>query len=215
MSPEEAAATALACFHSAWQMSIEDYQNKKINAEACLQAAQYFHLRNELATKGDFSIFVECAVKLSEEDLVFFDTLVVHNGKVVLAVELKYRPKGKPTSAEVTADLNKLSFFRKWSKPGSKLSVLLRRYLTSNRSDVVEMTVAPTRRLVFAAFVQLGKMPQNEKDFWSKFGPLSENENWARRGKMPIKLSICLAQADADGTAVALQYGGKHTLPVQ
>ena len=213
MSPDQAAATALTCFYSAWQLSIKDYQDKEVNSEACLQAAQYFHLRNELAAKGGFSIYVECAVKFSVDDLVYFDTLVVYKRKVVLAVELKYRPKGCPKNFEVVADLNKLSFFRKWSEPGCKLPVLLRRYLTSNRSEVVEMTVAPTRRLVFAAFAQEGKLPQNEKEFWTKFGPSVKNEDWAIRDKMPIKLSICLAQAYADGSAVPLLYGGKHTLP--
>lgn len=212
MSPNDAANLALDCFKKAWLESIKDYGRKRINSEPCLQSAQYFHLRNQLTKKdADFKIFVECSVKLQGTELAYFDTLVAHKNKVVLAIELKYKPKSKPKDDDVVSDLNKLSSFKKWTSEEEKLEVNIRRYLGSERSDAVNMTVAPSRKIIFASFVKSDVFPSDEKTFWGKYGVRCADADWIKKRIIPYNLCICLAEASKDGTATPNIYGGRST----
>ena len=105
-----------------WSQASLEYSEQRVNSEACLQALLYWQLRNELdKTAKGFRIFINCWVVLENQKRVYFDTLVCFEKKVVLAVELKYKPNSKPKAAEVLNDLKKLAAFRRKSGPEETL----------------------------------------------------------------------------------------------
>jgi hypothetical protein len=199
---ENAVRTTVAAFKNAWKATISDYSKKKINSERCLQAALYFHLRKRLSSA--YVIYIEPAVRIGSGEKLFIDTLICRENTVLLAAELKYKPKHYPSKKNVASDLQKLMRFRNRRSKEDQVKVELRRYLAAEDDETIALSIAPNRRIVFASYCRDGVGSMNADSFWVAHRP------WLKRGRKkvtPPRLLVCLAKACNDGTAKPEFFG--------
>lgn len=100
------------------------YQEQLINSERSLQAAMWHELRQQFkrAKKSTFKIFVEPRIQLPstgrlEPRTVIPDLVVCNDRSVIAVVELKFSPKGAPSS------LKDFSTFRRMCLQHEKVDV--------------------------------------------------------------------------------------------
>jgi hypothetical protein len=202
---------ALRAAKKAWTRCCVDYNNYSLNSERCLQAAFYFHLRTGLQKAG-FTIFIEAKVtvppplpgKLArgvrppKNRNIFIDTLVCKGDRIILAIELKYKPKSKASVAGITKDLASLSHIRNQVLDGRMLRVELTRHTASlEENGALRLRVCPDARMLLGIFARTSYVDQlTEQDFWACH-PLPESARWAahKGKKLPPRLGLCLASA--------------------
>ena len=201
---------ALRGAQQAWKRCCSDYDAYAMNSERCLQAAFYFHLRTALQKAG-YTIYIEAKVivpspagsKIAKGAPppkvrnIFIDTLICKNNKIVLAVELKYKPKSKSSAIEIAKDLTSLSHMRNQVLEGKMLSVELARHTASKENGALRLRISPDARMLLGIFARSSYVDQlTEEEFWAAH-PLPESARWAtHKGKrLPPRLGLCLASA--------------------
>lgn len=194
-----------AAFIESWHDTLNDYAQRRINSEKCLQASLYAGLRTRL--KGDYRVFVEATVWPPEGSHQAIDLLICHNNYIVGAIELKYKPKVKIHRIGMYSDITKLLKLRNRRSTASKIKVEMRRYVGDTRKDKELFDFAPERRVIFGGYCQSEKGISS--DFW-KTHRAGFAEPLLSRRTPPAKLLICLARTDANLTVLSEIIGGKH-----
>lgn len=87
-----------------WELVRSEYRRGRINSERTLQAFLFRFLQDALP---DHNVFCEPGVDVSDVRAIP-DILVVEDGSVVAAVELKFKPQSYPVYEE---DLRKLGYY--------------------------------------------------------------------------------------------------------
>ena len=200
----------LLAFQKAWLNSTKDYAALRINSEHTLQAALYHHLR--LALPDGFSIFTEAVIRLPEQTAnetgkqkVVVDLLVSHARQIVAAIELKYTPRGRPAESAVKKDLLSLSRVTNRRDTKDRVAIEMPRF-RSEDADVLELSIAPQRKLVFAMYCKQEASEFDERKFWTWSKP--DTGYWADAKLQPRNLGVALARADKKGSAECEYFGG-------
>lgn len=202
---DDSCLRAEVAFVEAWIATLDDYRNKRVNSEACLQSALYSKLVFKLPPQTGFRVFVEASIRVAGLDRYFGDIVICHEKLVVAAVELKYKPKADPKKIAITADLKKLVILRNYKDKAKRVEIVLRRFQGKTKEDVESFTFAPSRRLIFGVYCSCNiAMLDN---FWQDYCPKPDDSK--RIGPFPPKLMICIAHTGR-GYAVAPEvFGGK------
>jgi hypothetical protein len=209
-SPDAPESTAFVeAFSSAWEESIKDYVARRINSEHCLQASLYLHLRSLLPV--GYRVFVEAVVRLGEagstdtgKSKVVVDLLIEHDGLVVGAVELKFTPRGEPTTDGVRKDLTSLAFLTSRRATEDRVRIEMPRFRHSEQGSL-QLKILPQRKLVFAAFCSDESSLLRRQHLWQRACP--QTGMWEGRPTHPKNLAVFLALTKGDGTALTEAYG--------
>lgn len=200
---------ALRAFQAAWESAVEDYAQRRINSEQCLQAALYAVLRQKLS--NEFFVFSEAAIRLSEAALglsnkrkVVTDLVVCHQDKLVLGIELKYLPRAEPSQETLAKDVMSLSHLTNRHERDQRARIEMPRHCHAD-GEALEFKVLTQRKLI-SAIVCSQDARLLEEAFWERHRPATGY--WADRDKMPMNLGLAIARAQPDGTAVSSYAGG-------
>ena len=206
---DEFCQTAESAFAKAWFETLAHYRLRRINSEACLQAALYAGLLTNLSE--DFRIFVNASILLPDGKRNYIDLLICHDRQVVAAIELKYKPKAEISKIKMYPDIDKLLNLRNYRSKDSRIQVHIQRYLGSSRTDKEEFAFASDRRLIFAGYCRAEAKPLNTSEFWQvhKLPLLAHARS---RRTIPPKLMVCLARTSKDLQAVTELYGGSKIM---
>ena len=204
-----ATTTALRAFQLAWQKVVDDYTQREINSEHCLQAALYRHLRNILP--NSFKIYAEAVVRLSKngkadtgKSNVVMDLLVCENITIVAAIELKYTPRTEPNAEKVKKDLTSLAHISNRKKLDDRVKIEMPRFRLSD-GETLELNIATQRKLIFAAFCSDEGTSLSEANFLQNFRP--DTGYWKNIKKLPPNLCVALARTADTGKASPIYYG--------
>jgi hypothetical protein len=218
-------------FKAAWEISVTEYEFRRINGEHTLQASLYRHMSDRLDAKKGYRIFTEASVlrgDLKSEDknkLVRseIDILVVHQSSdntpsvVVGAVELKFKSRGAPTENEVRTDLTRLSSIANRRKKDLRSKLYMHRMLSEDKKPE-EFLILPQKRLIFAAFCNSDhsaiEKRINPNHFWSAHKP--KKGRWENQRHWPPHLGVALAKTkpvpegrkNCEGLTVKEYFGG-------
>ena len=214
MTTRDTPSTSLVlfAFQLAWRRTIEDYEQRQINAEHCLQASLYRHLKNSLPSA--FSVFSEAVVRLGENAInetgkqkVVIDLLVCEHRTIVAAIEIKYTPRGEPNPDNVRKDLTSLSHITNRHRHADRVKIEMPRFRQTD-NDTLELSILSQRKLIFAAYCSDDSKNlsiQSVNSFWSNFQP--HQGYWKNTSTFPPNLCISLAAAGEDGTAKPVFFG--------
>ena len=208
----EETTRALRAFQFAWLASIEDYQNRKVNSEHTLQSALYHHLRSSLP--DNYNVYTEAVIRLSERTAdesarrkVVVDLLVCKEKEIIVAVELKYTPRGLPTLASLRKDVQSLSCISNRRESVDRVSIEMPRFREAD-SDSYPISISTHRKLIVAAFFDGREdCALSDDKFWPAVRP-EGGEYWSDFGQRPKNLGVALAQTDDNGKATAHYFGG-------
>lgn len=201
--------TVLRTFRAAWLATLDDYCNRRINSERCLQASLYRHLCNELSKiENAYRVFVEAVVLIpiqndegpdgqpkSKFKKVFIDTLICKGNSIVAAIEIKYVPRGNPKVSGIRKDLNSLSAIAKRKQIVDRIQIELPRY-RSDVAKVLELNIHPTRKLILAAYCK-GTARLKKEGLWQNHRP--DSGRWQSRKTVPPQLGAAFALTSKDG----------------
>lgn len=204
---EDPCITAEVAFVVAWTETLDDYRNKRINSESCLQAALYARLVSQLPHKDGFRVFVESSIRVAGVERYFGDLVICKSNFVVAAIELKYKPKVDMAKIAVPADLKKLLVLRNYREKAKRVEIILRRFQGATKADVESFTFIPNRRLIFGVFCAYNVALADRKAFWKKFGPKADDDKKVR--PFPPKLMICIGHTKAGYAVTPQVFGGK------
>lgn len=203
---------------TAWEACCKDYGELALNSERCLQAAFYHHLRQTFPKGAGFWICVEARVSVPQvpsddgqprpSRRVFIDTLVCRDDKVLLAIELKYKPRAAPGRAAVIKDLTSLSHMRNQVIDGKFLTVELARHTSSRAREGIKLRVLPDARMLLGIFASAAYVADLTEETFRAAHPLPDGIRWStdKAKRLPPKLGLCLAAA-AGETATAVFLG--------
>lgn len=222
-SSQEDVEAALRCVSEAWEACCADFNDQRLNSEACLQAAFYAHFRE--ACFDRYVVYVGVKVALppsksagskadSKKRHVFVDTVICSpedprgNGKskqeVLVSVELKYKPQVRPGAAGLKKDLKTLSQVRNQMVAGERFHIPIERH-TANTKRII---VSPHAKMVLGIFLSEDSRDDMKQNFWQDHKPTVEGERWAKRmRRLPPKLGVCFAFA-GDGCVAESCYLG-------
>lgn len=206
---------ALAALRGAWTAVCCDYGERKLNSEGCLQAALYFHLRRTLedheteeeqGSRG-FRVFVEALVTLPsvpadpEADepaagpsYIRVDMIVCKGSELVLAIELKYKPRVFPDYEDLRKDLTSLDQMRNRTRRDQRVTIELQRHRDTEAGDPLKLKISPEAKMVLGVFCS-DRHRVDLPSFWKEARPLAGR--WAKsfREHLPPKLGLCMAYA--------------------
>ncbi|CAN7384883.1 hypothetical protein [Variovorax sp. LjRoot178] len=207
---------ALAALRNAWIEVCRDYGERKLNSEGCLQAALYFHMRRileeqeaqeEQGSRGWFRVFVEAFVTLPgvpadpEADepaagpsCIRVDMIVCKGSELVLAIELKYKPRVFPDQDDLRKDLTSLDQMRNRTRRDQRVTIELQRHRDTEAGDPLRLKISPEAKMVLGVFCS-DRYRVDLRDFWTDARPLTGR--WAKsfREHLPPKLGLCMAYA--------------------
>lgn len=95
---------------AAWRHACDSYEKRQVNSEAGLLVHFCIGLAHRFKDKKR-QIFVQPHLKLAEGVGRYPDVLVCNRDRIVAVVELKFKPRGKPTIKEYEKDLGTLALF--------------------------------------------------------------------------------------------------------
>lgn len=195
---------ALRAFKKAWEEALVDYAERRLNTEACLQSALYASLRRLLAPP--FEIYVDAVVKMPKSDQpgakrkAEVDLLICHGDDIVAAIELKFAPRGKPSRQSVKKDVKSLTNLRNRRAKQEQVVIEMNRYRHEGL-PVRTLSIARTRKLVFAVFCQEEAPAFQTGAFWTAFRLDGQSVS------SPPQFAVAVAGADKDGAATARFFG--------
>ena len=202
MDPVECALGALRV---AWKEACIDYGARKLNSERSLQAALYFHMRSRLeAISPDFRIFIEAVVVVpavpagpdrdaESQRVIAIDTLVCLDRTILLAVEIKYTPRGFPNAEDLRKDLTSLDQIR--NRRGEGVRIELKRHRDTEVCNSLPLRISPDARMALGIFCS-DSWRIDLADFWEACRPRNAGR-WDKsfREHLPPKLGLCIAYA--------------------
>ena len=197
-------AVALQALQKAWAATARDYDLRRLNSERCVQASIYHHLRKELKAPG-FTVYVEPYLSIGGAKPCYVDLLIVHSGRVVLALELKYKPSSKPSRRSVAADLSKLIQLKHRRASVDRTGIVIRRFL-AEKQEKLHLEVAPRSFAVFAAFVKESAFSTTRKAFWDEHRNDTVAPNGAPAKSMPNRLVTLIAATKLSGKASTVAW---------
>ena len=199
----------LFTFQLAWRCVVEDYQNRQISSEQCLQSALYRHLKNSLPNA--FSVFSEAVIHLSDnyvlennKSKVVVDLLICEDSTIVAAEELKYTPRIEPNRANIRKDLTSLSHITNRRQHGDRVRIEMPRFRQTD-GDSLKLQISKQRKLIFAAFCMQEATALCEGQFWKNFYPTTGY--WSGASAVPPNLRVALAHTDNSGKAAPQFFG--------
>lgn len=226
---------ALGALREAWTEVCSDYGERKLNSEGCLQAALYFHYRRILEDldaveeqgSGGFRIFVEAIVTLpgvpadpetdepvaSGPSIIRVDMIVCKGSEVLLAIELKYKPRVFPDYDDLRKDLTSLDQMRNRARRDQRVTIELQRHRDTEAGDPLKLKISPDARMVLGVFCS-DRHRVDMRVFWDQARPAVGR--WAKtfREHLPPKLGLCMAyatdpnaRADDEPPAIAEFHG--------
>jgi hypothetical protein len=209
MSPLDSPNTvsALVAFKAAWQAALVDYAQRRLNGEHTLQSSLYYHLRRTLA--DDFVVFTEAVVRMPDSSTdgkrkILLDLLICHGTEIIVAIELKYTPRGIPSPDSMRKDVKSLSFLRNRRSNADRVKIAMPRY-RSDSSDEITFTVSPVRKLILGVYCQ-SKLAVFDSKWWLKTRPA--DGFWSENPILPRNLGIATSRTTPDGFATASYIGG-------
>ncbi len=194
---------ALRAAVAAWAHLCRDYDARLINSERCMQAALYHHIRKLLPRRDGYRIFIEAVVRVpaNSAERIHVDTLVLQGDEILLILELKFAPRGFPSRAGLTKDLNSLSKVANRRAKKDRVSVEFTRNgaFTGEQSkgEPLKISQGAVRLLAFVcAKGGLEKFDGSSNGIWRSHRP--EEGRWAGK-RLPPKLGFLIAEATAAG----------------
>ncbi|HLP82443.1 MAG TPA: hypothetical protein VK141_10705 [Nitrosomonas sp.] len=195
-------------FKEAWSACCTDYDERIIDSEGTLQAALYHHLRSRLNPE-QFVVFSEFSGKLSIDDSnksnklrVVVDLVVCqkHSSYLELigAIEVKYKPRGRPSEQSVQKDMHSLSMMTRRRSNDSAIDIAVERH-----HDGQTVRISSVRKLVYAGIYQTGEgedhPPRLAEDFWvDAIRPT--HGRWANSASIPPNLIVAIGEAPKPGS---------------
>lgn len=205
----ESTRQVLSVFKVAWLSSIEDYENRKINSEHCLQASLYRHMVNSLPEI--YTVYVEAVVGLSDaikeetgKRVAKIDFLVCQGDEVVVAIEIKYIPRGIPKVVDIRKDLASLSCISNRLRLSDRCFIEIPRFRSEDVAILI-LQVLSQRKLIFASFCSDDAPSMLAGNFWSEHRP--RVGYWDRVASFPLNLCVAMAYTSADGKARPAFFG--------
>ncbi|MGF6877406.1 hypothetical protein OKW35_006885 [Paraburkholderia sp. MM5477-R1] len=205
--------SVLAVVEDAWKATCADYDSRTLNSERCLQAAFYFHLRSNLNQHIGYVIFVEATVtlpKTAEDENASFsakggkriaiDTLVCKDDRILIAIELKYAPRGFPGGDGIRKDLLSLSRIRNHSAKAKRVEIEIARHHETNSGNRLVLTISPHAKMLLGIFCRAPRQPRQAEEFWNLYRP-SEGPWSGRVRGAPPRLGLCFGYAPEPGTS--------------
>ena len=205
-SPESNAV--LAAFGVAWNSSLRDYQERRLNSERCLQASLYYFLRMHLSES--YKIYIEAVVRYGEASgtkqrpKVQIDTLVCYKDEIIAAIELKYAPRGEPDVEKVKKDVLSLSRISNPKRLDERVSIELPRYRNSEGTPL-KLRISPYRKLIFASYCQVETERLTNNKFWENYKP--EIGYWCGALRNPPNIGIAIAYTREKGAIESKYFG--------
>lgn len=209
---------ALKCATEAWTQVCNDYGQLLINTERCLQASFYHHLRGLLKADSStgYSILIEATVRHPAAGAnikrIAVDTVVLKGDEILIAIELKFTPRGFPTKLDFRKDLISLSRIANRQEKSQQVSIEFLRNgaFKGGTGNGRPLSISPASVKLIAFFCsadQLGGYPEDKKKrakkLWEDNRPTSEHlkegdvaSRWMD-GKLPPKLGFLVASADS------------------
>lgn len=212
MNDTEKALTAL---RRAWTAVCHDYGERKLNSEGCLQASLYFHLRRMLEEQErpeehgyrGFRVFVEAFVTLpgvpadpevdepaAGASYIRVDMIVCKGSELLVAIELKYKPRVFPDYDDLRKDLTSLDQMRNRARRDQRVTIELQRHRDTEAGDPLKLKISPEAKMVLGVFCS-DRHRVDLQSFWKEARPLAGR--WAKsfREHLPPKLGLCMAYA--------------------
>ena len=205
----ESTRLVLSVFMAAWQKCIDDYVERKINSEHCLQASLYRHLANALPKR--YAIYAEAVVKLSEatkaaeaKDVAKVDLLICEEQVVVAAIEIKFTPRKAPKVPDVKKDLSSLACISNRRNLNERCLIAMPRF-HSEDEPTLTLEIRSQRKLIFASFCTKESTAMQRGSFWKSHRP--ESGYWEKCEAYPPNMCVAMAYTDDSGTACADFFG--------
>lgn len=206
------AENVLVDVEDAWKAACADYDSRILNSERCLQASFYFHLRNNLNRRVGYVIFVEATVTLphiAEDEgaslgaragrRIAIDTLVCKDNRILIAIELKYAPRGFPSRDGIRKDLLSLSRIRNHSAKAKRVEIEIARHHEANTGNRLVLNISPHAKMLLGIFCRAPDVPQQAGEFWDLHRPTEGP--WSRRVMgTPPRLGLCFGYAPEPGS---------------
>ncbi len=213
---------ALTALCKAWTKVCKDYDNRKLNSERSLQASLYFHLRTELGEESGHDIYIEAMVVRDVDEMISpdeaskvkkkriaIDTLVCKDKEILIAMELKYSPRGFPIKKDIQKDLASLSRIHNHREKTKRATIHLVRHHTTKVEGAIRLKIHPDAKLLLGivcsknavrAPARGAEIRAKEKEFWKTHRPDSndgaEPTRWAKnRRELPRRLGLCIGYA--------------------
>jgi len=199
---------------TAWKNTCKDYDSFALNSERCLQAALYFHLRSALPKREGYVIFIEATVHLpavasdkttetvvSEAKRVAIDTLICKGDEILIAMELKYTPRGFPTQAGISKDLLSLSHIRNHAAKARRVEIEISRHRETSIGNEKVLTISPQAKMLLGILCREPTGGMQDRVFWERHAPVEGP--WAQRARsLPPRLGLCLGYASTPGSGI-------------
>jgi hypothetical protein len=190
-------------FIAAWRKCIDDYIERRINSEHCLQASLYRHLTNALPKQ--YSVYTEAVIKLSEatkaaeaKNVAVVDLLICEERTVIAAVEIKFTPRKTPKVSAVKKDLTSLASISNRRNLHERCAIEMPRF-HSRDAPTLTLDILSQRKLIFAAFCTEESAAMKPELFWNMHRP--ETGYWEGRSIYPKNICIAMAYTSDGGIA--------------
>lgn len=200
----------MRAFEGAWRSSVSHYLGRRLNGEAALQACLYHYLLNSLPPT--YRVFPEAVVHLGRnvqadagKRKVVIDLLVEYDQRIVAGIELKFTPRGEPTSDHIRKDLTSLACLTSRRATDDRVAIEMPRF-HSTADEPLRLSILPQRKLIFALYCSKQATSLSQDNFWKEPRRPSSGY-WADRTAMPPNFGLALIRTSSEPAAEAKFYG--------
>ena len=120
-------------------------------------------------------------------------------------IELKFAPRGKPSTDSVKKDVLSLSRLTNRKQKADRVRIEMPRF-RHEHDGPLEHRILPQRKLILGIFCSDEARHFSEDAFWDRHRPITGY--WEKLRSSPPNLAIAVARADTEGSAGACYFGG-------